>query len=372
MSTGVESRFRIPMLDLRAEHAALREEIECGLREVLDSGRFVLGPQGEAFEREVTDFLGTAHAVGCGSGTDALLLALRALGIGPGHEVITTALSFAATAEAILHAGAVPVFVDVEEESFNLDPARVEAAITPATRALLPVHLFGRPAAMPALQAIARQHGLVLVEDCAQAFGARLAGRAVGTLGDAGCFSFFPSKNLGGVGDGGMVVVPSASVAQSLRELRNHGAVRRGEHRSVGYNSRLDELQAVVLRVKLRHIDERNAARRRIAREYGAALAGIPGLRGPADAEGHVYHQYTIRVEARDRVVAALDAAGIESAIHYPRPLPAQPAFAGCTHGPLPACESIARSCLSLPIHPGLGLAQVKQVAAAVRAALGR
>lgn len=365
--------MHIPMVDLRAQHAEISAEVEAGLLAVMDSGQFVLGPQVAAFEQEAADSLGAAHAVSCGSGTDALHLALHALGIGPGDEVITTPFTFFATAEAIRYVGARPVFVDIDRRTFNLDPAQVEAAVTPATRALLPVHLFGQTAAMEPLQDIARRHDLRIVEDCAQAFGARRGEKAAGTLGDAGCFSFFPNKNLGAYGDGGMITTDSAELALSLRELRNHGGVERHHHTRIGYNSRLDELQAVVLRAKLKRVDQYNQARRRLAQHYSESLADLPDLLTPwPDPDGyHVYNQYTLQTPLRDRIQADLQNQGIACAVHYPRPLYQQPALAADYPGlSLPVTESITRQCLSLPLYPEMDESQVDAVVGALRTSL--
>jgi dTDP-4-amino-4,6-dideoxygalactose transaminase len=364
------SRVAIPMVDLATQWDVIREEVEAGFRSAIAGGQFVLGPNVAAFEREVADYLGVDHAVGCASGTDALHLALLAAGIGPGDEVITTPFSFFGTVEPILHAGARPVFVDIDPATYTLDPARVEAAITTATRAILPVHLFGQAAAMEPLLELARRHRLRVIEDCAQSFGATRAGRQSGSFGDAGCFSFFPSKNLGAFGDGGLVVTDSAAIAARVREFGNHGSVARYEHRSVGWNSRLDELQAVVLRAKLAHIDRWNAERRRLAARYGEALRDMPGLLLPfEDADGTpVYHQYTVLLSRRDAVAKALQARDIACAVHYPLPLHRQPALAEShAHCDLPNAEAIAAHCLSLPMYPGLGDEAVMRVAAGLR-----
>lgn len=363
----------IPLVDLRTQDPELRAEINAGLQAVIASGQFVLGPNVEAFEQEAAAYLGAAHAVSCASGTDALHLSLRALGIGPGDEVITTPFTFAATVEAILHVGATAVFVDIDAASFNLDPARVAAAITPRTRAILVVHLFGQPAAMWALREIAQRHALLVVEDCAQAFGAEYCGQRVGTLGVAGCFSFYPSKNLGAYGDGGMIATDSAELAQRLRALRNHGCSQQYCHDSIGLNSRLDELQAVVLRAKLKRITRYNSARRRVARLYASALAGLPQVVTPSEAPGarHVYHQYTMLLPNRSAVQQALRRQGIATAVYYPRPLHRQPALAAAYQGQhFPLAEALSERCLSLPMYPELSKAQVAAVAAALDAAL--
>lgn len=363
----------IPMVDLQNQDPALRAEIEAGLRAVLDSGQFVLGPNVTAFEQEAAAYLGVAHAISCASGTDALHLSLRALGIGPGDEVITSPFTFFATVEAILYVGAKPVFADIDPVSFNIDPVAVEAAIGPATRAILPVHLFGQPAEMEALQALADHHGLLIVEDCAQSFGARRGDRATGAWGAAGCFSFFPSKNLGAYGDGGMITTNSAEPASALLELRNHGSAARYVHHRIGYNSRLDEMQAVVLRARLKRIDDYNAARRRIARLYSEALADLPEVVVPAETPGgyHVYHQYTVLLPNRDAVRDALQAQGIATAVYYPCPLHQQPALAAAYQGQrFPVAEATAARCLSLPMYPELSDGQVERIVTALRAAV--
>ncbi len=363
----------IPMADLAAADPALQREIEEGFRTVMASGRFVLGPNVRAFEEEVASHLGVAHAVTCASGTDALHLALRALGVGPGDEVITSPFSFFGTAEAIRQAGAVPVFADIDEATFNLDPRRVAEAVSPATRAILPVHLFGQPAALEPLLALAARHRLWVVEDCAQAFGAVRGGRAVGSLGHAGCFSFYPTKNLGGYGDGGMVTAGSAELAKRLLALRNHGSDEPSQHRSIGLNSRLDELQAVVLRAKLKRVDERSRQRRRVARAYTERLSRLPGVRTPwEDPCGvHVYHQYTLQVNARDAVRQVLESHGVASAVHYPLPLHRQPALADdYREQRFPVAEAVAKRCLSLPMYPELDDRRIDFVTRTVEAAL--
>ncbi|MDZ7809456.1 MAG: DegT/DnrJ/EryC1/StrS family aminotransferase [Arhodomonas sp.] len=358
----------LPLVDVIADYPAIRDEVEAGLREVMESGRFVLGPNVAAFEEAVAARLGVAAAVGCASGTDALHLALRALGIGAGDEVITTAFTFRATAEAICHAGAEPVFADIDPGSLNLDPAAVESLIGSRTRAILAVHLFGRPAAMGALRGMADRHGLYLVEDCAQAFGARWEGREVGALGDAGCFSFYPTKNLAAFGDGGLITVADPAVAERLRALRGHGP-----EDGVGFDSRLDEMQAVVLRARLPRLDAANDARRRLAAAYGRELGGLRGLELPGEGtrEHHVYHLYTVLSDHRDELRAALGDAGIGTGVYYQRPLHQDPAFAACRAGALPVTGAAGRRCLSLPMHSGLQGEDVRRVGAVIRDCLG-
>ncbi len=363
----------IPMVDLKAQYADLREEIEQGFGEVLDSAQFILGPNVQALEAEVADYLCVPHAVSCASGTDALHLALLAAGIGAGDEVITTSFTFIATAEAIRYVGARPVFVDIEPHSFNLDLGQVESAITERTRAILPVHLFGQPVDMPEMQRIASDHGLMIIEDCAQSFGASRGDIMTGGFGIAGCFSFFPSKNLGGYGDGGLVTTGSQSMADEMRVLRNHGSRERYHHHVIGYNSRLDEIQAMIIRAKLKRITGYNDRRRQVAHAYSERLAGLPGLRTPwEDPEGHhVYHQYTLLVDERERLMEALKQAGVASAIYYPIPLHRQDVFreeyANVT---LPVTEDTASRCLSLPIYPELTDEQIGTVTEAVIGAL--
>lgn len=367
----------IPMVDLTAQYPLLREAIESGLKQALDEAKFIMGPNVSALEAETAAYLGAEHAIGVASGTDALHLALRGAGIQPGDEVITTPFSFIATAEAICYIGAKPVFVDIDQRTFNLDPEAVEAAITERTRAIIPVHLFGQPADLPALEAIAKRYSLAIVEDCAQSFGATVNGRMTGTIGVTGAFSFFPSKNLGGYGDGGLVTTNNDAMAEQIKMLRNHGSERRYYHDCVGYNSRLDELQAVILRAKLPHIDAFNRARYRVASRYSDGLKDLAGLTVPhEDGIGqHVYHQYTLLCEDaqhREQLMAALASEDIASAIYYPVPLHQQAAFkseSATPPAPLPVAESVAERCFSLPIYPELADTDIDRVIAAIRAA---
>lgn len=362
----------IPMVDLEEQYRQLKSEIDAGLLAALQSAQFILGPNVRAFEQEAAAYLGVEHAIGCASGTDALHLALIAAGIEPGDEVITPAFTFIATAEAIRYAGAEPVFVDNDPDTYNIDPAQVEVAIGSKTRAVLPVHLFGQPADMEALNDLCEKRGLVLIEDCAQSFGANIRGRQTGGFGAFGCFSFFPSKNLGGYGDGGLITTNDEKAAVTLRALRNHGSHTRYHHERIGYNSRLDELQAVVLRVKLKYIDEYNENRRRVAHLYDELLADSP-VKTPYERPGghHVYHQYTVLTPERDRLMAHLKEAGIASAIYYPIPLHRQQAFANdYRHVHLPVTEQICAQCLSLPIYPELKNEAVARIAAVIRESL--
>lgn len=362
----------IPMIDLKVQYEGLKEAIDTDIHNVLERMQFILGPNVAAFEQECADYLGVKHAVSCASGTDALALALRAAGIGPGDEVITTPFTFIATAEAIRYVGARAVFVDIDEASFNMDPDKLEQAITHATRALLPVHLFGQPADMPRLLPICEAHDLIVIEDCAQSFGAHIQGRRTGSFGALGCFSFYPSKNLGCYGDGGLLSTGSETLAEALQVLRNHGSRRRYYHDIIGYNSRLDELQAAILRTKLRHIERFNEQRRRVARTYDALLTDLP-VTIPADTGigYHVYHQYTILTPQRDRIMQRLADAGIASAIYYPVPLHRQPALAEEGRSvQLPLAERVAAQCLSLPMYPELPAETIETICEGVKRAL--
>ena len=363
----------IPFLDLRRQHAALKPELMGALERVVDGSQFVLGGEGRALETEVAAACGVAHAVGVGSGTDALRLALSALGIGAGDEVITPAFSFVASATTIMMAGATPVFADIDPETYNVDTRAVERAITPRTRAIMPVHLYGCPAPVDELVALARARGLALVEDAAQAIGATLHGRPLGSWGDAACLSFYPTKNLGACGDAGMVVTNRADVAERLRRLRHHGDGGRYRHVELGYCSRLDEMQAALLRVKLRRLDGWTDARRRIAARYREALAGLP-LRLPVEPAGaqHIYHLFTVRHPQRDALVKVLDGLGVGTAVHYPLPVPGQPMFGGGGEKEFPHAWRASREVVSLPCFPELTDAEVSEVIAAVKDACAR
>jgi len=363
----------IPFGDLKRQTASLRGELDAAAARVLDSGWYILGHEVSAFEEEFAAYLGVSHAVGVANGTEAIQLALVALGIGAGDEVITVPNAGVPGVAAILLTGARPVFVDVDTASYNLDPARLEAAITPRTRAVLPVHLYGRTAALDPLLEIARRHGLHLIEDCAQSHGARYGGKATGTLGEVGCFSFYPTKNLGACGDGGMVVTQDAGLAQRLRQLRVYGWSRK--YRSElpgGTNSRLDELQAALLRAKLPHLDGWNRARRERADWYREVLAGsavvLPA--GPDAGEDHVYHLYVVCCEQRDALQAYLREQGIGTDVHFPLPAHLQPVYRslGYLEGDFPVSERLARQVLSLPMYPELLRAELEAVAAAVGA----
>ncbi len=367
----------IPQIDLTRQHAALRKELLEAVERVLASSRFILGPEGEALEAEVAALSGVRYGVGVASGTDALHLALRALDVGTGDEVITPAFSFVASASAVLHAGARPVFVDIDLETFTLDPAQVERAITPRTKVILPVHLYGHPCDMDPLLAIARRHGVAVIEDAAQAIGASYAARPVGSFGDLACLSFYPTKNLGACGDGGMVVTDREDLAERVRRLRNHGSRAKYQHSELGYSSRLDELQAALLRVKLRHLPAWTAARRGLAARYSTLLVDLPlTLPHERPPAVHVYHHYTVLSPRRDDLAKALVDLGVGTALHYPLPIPGQPVFR--SGGAVPAeaeCRrawQASREVLSLPCFAELTAAEIDTVAQAVRQAVNR
>jgi dTDP-4-amino-4,6-dideoxygalactose transaminase len=367
--------MQVPALDLKAQYATLRAEIEPALLQLCAAQTFVLGPEVEALEREIATYLHAPHAVGCASGTDALILALRALGVGHGDEVVTTPFTFFATAGAIALVGARPVFVDIDAATFNLDPDRLSAAITPRTRAIIAVDLFGQCAAMGAILAVAARHGLPVVQDAAQSIGAEHEGKRTGTL-TLTTLSFYPSKNLGGFGDGGMLVTPDEAQARLLRQLRVHGEASRYIHERVGTNSRLDALQAAVLRIKLRHLDRWIEARQRLAATYTATFTTL-GLRErvrvPRVAQQstrHVFNQYTVRVAARDALREHLQAHGVGTMIYYPLPLHLQPCFSGLGYGKgdFPVAERAAAEVLSLPIYPELTTEQQDLVVRSIAA----
>jgi len=364
----------IPMVDLNIQYEAIKEEIDSAVLSVIRSASFILGPQGKALEQDIAAYHGVKHAVGVASGTDALHLALRAAGVSRGDEVITTPFTFIATAEAISYIGAVPVFVDVRPDTLNIDVAKISARITKKTKAIIPVHLYGHAAEMDRLMQIAGERGLKVIEDCAQSFGAEYKGKKTGSFGDLGCLSFFPSKNLGAYGDGGMVITDNTALAEHLLSLRNHVSRVRYYHDEIGYNSRLDEIQAAVLRVKFKRIDEYNRMRRKNAELYNKYLAAS-GIRTPVETPDavHVYHQYTVMVKNRDKVKLALDGEKkVSSMIYYPLPLHLQAAYRdlGMKQGSLPIAEQAALEALSLPMYPELSEEQIKTAAEAVKRAL--
>jgi dTDP-4-amino-4,6-dideoxygalactose transaminase len=362
---------KIPQFDLTRQYALLEPEVEAALRRVLQGGRFILGPEGEALEAECARYLGVGHAIGVASGSEALKIVLEALGAGPDTEVVTPAFSFVASATAALQVGARPVFVDVEPATLTLDPDRVAAALTPRTRAIVAVHLYGLPADLGPLRALAEAHGVPLVEDAAQAVGATLGGRPVGGHGRAAAFSFYPTKNLGACGDAGLVTTSDPALAAYVRLARNHGETQKYSHARLGWTGRLDEIQAAILRVKLRRLPEWTRARRTLAERYSAGLAGLPlVLPGERPGATHVFHQYTVRTSRRDALAEHLAAAGIGTACHYPLPIPAQPLFSdlGYDASAFPAAWAASREVLSLPCFPELRPDEIDAVIAAVRA----
>lgn len=361
----------IPFLDLKRVNAPHERAVRAGIERVLASGWYILGEEGAAFEREFAEYCGVGHCVGVANGLDALHLVLRAYGIGAGDEVIVPSNTFIATWLAVSQAGATPVPVEPLPTTHNIDPDRIAAAITPRTRAIMPVHLYGQPADMDAILAIAADHGLKVIEDAAQAHGARWRGRRAGSLGDAAGFSFYPGKNLGALGDGGAITTDDAALAERLRKLRNYGASVKYRHELAGFNSRLDELQAAALRAKLPALDAENAARRAVCKAYAEALRDIPGITLPGldERAETVAHLMVLRCRDRAAVQAALDRAQIGHLIHYPTPCHRQGAYAGRTWPPLPVAEALAAQVLSLPIAPYLTATDVAHIAAALRAA---
>ena len=360
--------MNIPMVDPAREYRELKSEIDAAVGRVLASGRFVLGPEGESLEHELAAFLGAGHAVGVNSGTDALHLPLVAAGIGPGDEVVIPAFTFFATGEAVSYTGATPVFADVDPGTYNLDPASLLRSITRKTKAVIAVHLFGQCAPLDRIAEICKAHKVVLIEDCAQCIGADYDGRRAGSWGDFGGFSFYPTKNLAAAGDAGLITAKSEEHARTLRMLRHHGSRQTYLHERVGWNSRLDELQAAVLRVKLKHLARFNEARRTVAKRYRERLAGTNLILPTEHGRGaHVYHQFTVRSERRDLIRDALAKDGIASSVFYPMPLHKQPAYASLGKVELPVAENVSKSVLSLPIHPFLDDASIDRIAACLR-----
>ncbi|MFQ5569541.1 MAG: DegT/DnrJ/EryC1/StrS family aminotransferase [Rhodothermales bacterium] len=367
--------MNIQMVDLRGQYLAIKEEIDAAIQDVLDSTRFIKGPLVGTFESELAAYLNGPHALGLGNGTDALQIAFMALGLGPGDEVITTAFTFIATAEAAALLGATPVFADIDPRTFNLDPARIEELITPRTKAIVPVHLFGQPADMDPIMEIAERHGLFVIEDNAQAIGSTYKGRKTGFIGEVGTLSFFPSKNLGAYGDGGAVLARDEALYDRMKMVANHGGKHKYYNEIVGVNSRLDALQAAILRVKLRHLDAFCRARREAADRYDALFAGCPHITTPYRAPDtlHVFHQYTLRISrevpgGRDALLDHLKARSIPHAVYYPVPLHQLPVFAegGARWGDLPETERAAAEVVSLPMHTELTARQQEYVAEAV------
>jgi len=365
---------KVPFLDLRAHHEPLRLEIQAAIAQVIDASAFAGGPFVAKFEADFAEFCGCAHAVGVGNGTDALWLALVGLGVGAGDEVITSPGTFIATAEAISLCGAKPVFVDIDERTYTLDPALLEKAITPRTKAIIPVHLFGQMADMDPIMAIARKHGLFVVEDACQAHGAYYRGKKAGTIGDAGCFSFYPGKNLGAFGEAGAVVTNNAELLKKIQVFRDHGQAKKYYHSIVGWNARMDGIQGAVLGIKLKGLTRSNDARRENARLYGQLLGGMEEVIPPQEAGygRHVYHIYAVRVKNRDTVLQTMGEKGIGCAIHYPIPLHLQEAyrFLGYQKGAFPVAERCASEFLSLPMYPELSREQIETTVEALKSCL--
>ncbi|GAB4379731.1 MAG: DegT/DnrJ/EryC1/StrS family aminotransferase [Calditrichia bacterium] len=350
--------MNIQMVDLKRQYKKYQAEFDQAIRGVMESAQYINGPDVRLFAEEMQRYLGVQYAIPCANGTDALQIALMSLDIKPGDEVITTPFTFIATAETIALLGARPVYVDIDEKTYNIDPNRIEDAITPKTRAIIPVHLYGQPADMDPILEVAARHNLAVIEDAAQAVGSTYKGKAVTTFGQLGCISFFPSKNLGAAGDAGMIVTNDEHLAKKARMIANHGSQRRYQHEILGVNSRLDSLQAAILRIKLKYLDEWNKKRREIARYYNQGFQNAP-VQTPyaADYGYHIYHQYTIQVENRDGLQERLNSRGIPHAVHYPIPLHLQPAFrelCGYREGDFPVAERAAKRVISLPMHPEL------------------
>lgn len=370
--------MQVPMLDLTEQYSSLRSEVLEVLDKVMSSSQFILGPNVKKLETDVAEYSRVAHAIGCANGSDAIHIALQALGVGPGDEVITTPFTFFATGGAIVRAGAKPVYVDIDPITFNIDPAKIEEAITDKTKAIIPVHLYGQMADMERIAEIAKKHNLAVVEDAAQAIGAKHNGKTVGELGSAATYSFFPTKNLGAYGDGGMIVTNDDEAAENCRVIRVHGSKPKYYHHVLGYNSRLDELQAAVLNIKFPHLDKWSELRREKAQMYTSLLKERVGdmVVTPIEKEGnyHVFHQYTIRVENRDELQQYLKDQGVQTMIYYPLPLHVQPVFKdlGYKEGDLPLSEKAANEALSLPMFPELKTEQQEYVVAKIAEFYGK
>ncbi|HZD59599.1 MAG TPA: DegT/DnrJ/EryC1/StrS family aminotransferase [Anaerolineae bacterium] len=360
----------IPLLDLKAQYNSIREEIESEVLGTLQSGQYILGPKVEEFERAIADYCGTKYAVGVANGTDALVLSLDAIGVGPGDEVITSPFTFYASAESISRLGAKPVFVDIDSQTYNLVPDQIEAKITPRTKAIMPVHIFGQPAEMDAINEIAARHNIKVIEDACQAIGAEYHGKKVGSLGDAACFSFFPSKNLGGAGDGGCMVTNDEELASRVKALRQHGSTKKYYHSLVGYNSRLDAIQAAILSVKLKYIDTWNDLRRQKANYYNELFSEMEIVTPVERAHvKHVYHLYIIRVPNRADIESALKAEGIGCGVYYPVPLHLQDVYQdlGYKVGDLPVSEAASHETLAIPLYPELKTEDMQKIADLVK-----
>jgi dTDP-4-amino-4,6-dideoxygalactose transaminase len=373
MATATRAQMSIPILDLKAQYATIRHEIQSAINDVLEKQHFILGQEVKRLEEEVAAYCGRTYGVGVASGTDALLLGLRACGIGPGDEVIVPSFTFIATADCVSLLGATPVFAEIDPRTFNLDPDDVKTHITFRTKAIIPVHLYGQAADMDPLLNLARQFRLKVIEDCAQAIGATYRDRAVGSMGDLGCLSFFPSKNLGGYGDGGMIVTDSEEIYRHLLSLRSHGSTKKYFSEEQGWNSRLDELQAAVLRVKVRYLNDWMAKRRRVAEQYDDLLGNLPGVTVPGRSNfgDHVFHQYTVRVAQRNLVQKRLGEMGVSTMVYYPVPIHLQPIYSnlGYRPGSFPITEAACQEVLSLPMFPELTEEQLDYVVNSLAAA---
>jgi dTDP-4-amino-4,6-dideoxygalactose transaminase len=368
----METTNTIPMLDLRAQYKDLGPHIENAIKEILESGHFVMGAHVNALEKEVALYHNVKYAVSLASGTDALHLCLKALDIKEGDEVITTPFTFIAAAEAVAYVGAKPVFADIDNNTLNIDPVKIKEKINPKTRAIIPVHLFGLPADMEKIMDIAQKHNIKVIEDCAQSFGAQFKGMPTGSIGDAGCFSFYPSKNLGAYGDGGMMITNNQEMYEKIRMLRNHGSKASYKHDFIGFNSRLDEIQAAILRIKLKHVDIYNQKRRSLAKIYASLICNVVQCPPEMHDRTHVYHQYTIRSSRKTEIKKALDNSSISSVVYYPIPLHLQDAFQylGYREKDFPNSEAASQEVLSLPIYPELEPEKVKFIADTVLRAL--
>ena len=366
--------MHVPFLNLKVQHDSLRQEFTAAIQEVIDSSAFAGGPFVTRFEQDFAPYCAAKYAIGLGSGTEALWLVLLAMGVGPGDEVITVPSTFLATAEAITYCGAKPVFVDIEEETYTLDPNLLEQAITPRTKAIMPVHLFGQVADMDPIMEIANRHGLFVLEDACQAHGAEYKGQRAGSIGLAGAFSFYPGKNLGALGEAGAVVTSDVKLKDQIEMLRDHGQKKKYHHAVVGWNARMDGIQGAVLRIKLKHLDAANAARRKSAELYRALLAGEPGLRLPVEAKDrqHVYHLFAVRAQRRDAIIQQLAGLGIQCGIHYPIPVHLQEAYRGLGlgKGSFPVAERCADEFISLPMFPELTSEQIEVVSRELKSAL--
>lgn len=362
--------MNIQMVDLKRQYINIKSEIDLAIQEVIDSTQFILGKKVSEFEKNASEYLGVKHAVGVANGTDALQIAMMALGIGKGDEVITTPFTFVATTETIVMLGAKPVYVDIDPETYNINPEKIKSKITDKTRAILPVHLYGNPAEMDEIMSIAKEHNLFVIEDSAQGFGAEYKGKKVCSFGDLACISFFPSKNLGCYGDGGMVVTNDDKIHEKVRMIASHGSKVRYVHETLGMNSRLDAIQAAILNVKLKYIDEWNDKRIKFAKLYSEKLSSLPKIKTPVQKNyvKHIYHQFTIRVENREELQKYLSSKNIPTAIHYPIPLHLQPAFKGyAEEGSLPESEKAAKEVLSLPMHPDLLVEEIEYITNSIK-----